>query len=202
MKPLSTLLQSAVMAGLFVAGGAHAALIAFTDRAAFNAATTAQLVEGYTAPFGSYTEISNSTYNGIGYSIDTFMVDPAYSPGLYQWNTGAVLLIDSPGTLTFAPVNAFGADFGTILAQARSITVTINGVTSVITTSLRPELRFYGWVSTDPITSIQLSTTSDYMILDNVTRAALAPTPVPEPESLALLGLGMLALALARRRRS
>jgi hypothetical protein len=201
MKPHFRFLQPAIMAGLLVAGSAHAALIEFTDRAAFDAATTAQLVEGYTAPAGSYTEISNSTYNGIGYSIDTFMVDPGYSPGLYQWNTGAVLLIDSPGTLTFAPVNAFGADFGTILAQARSITVTINGVASLITTSLRPELRFFGWVSTDPITSIQLSTTSDYMILDNVTRAALAPTPVPEPESLALLGLGMLGLALSRRRR-
>ncbi|UUZ53051.1 PEP-CTERM sorting domain-containing protein [Massilia sp. H-1] len=127
------------------------------------------------------------------------MVDPAYSPGLYQWNTGAVLLIDSPATLTFAPVTAFGADFGTILAQARSITVTINGVSNVITTSARPELSFYGWTSSAAITSVQISTSADYLILDNVTRAARAPAQVPEPASLALLGLGMLGLALARR---
>lgn len=201
MKPLAKFFQSAAVAGLFVASTAHAALIEFTDRAAFIAATTSDVVEGYTAPANSYTEISNSTYNGIGYSTDTFMVDPGYSPTLYQWNSGAVLLVDSPGTLTFAPVTAFGADFGTILGQAGSITVTINGVANVITTSLRPELRFYGWVSSTAITSVQLSTTSDYMILDNVTRADRVAAPVPEPESLALLALGLFALGLIRRHR-
>lgn len=203
MKLVRTFIQAGALAALFAATSAQAALILYTDRAAFDAATTGTVVEPYTAPLNSFTEISNTTYNGIGYSSDTYLVDPGYSPTLYQWNSGAVLLIDSPATLTFGASTAFAADFGTILGQANNVTVTLNGIATVISTSLRPELSFYGWTSTDPITSVQISTSADYLILDNVTRARRAPpVDVPEPDSIALLGLGLLGLALSRKRRA
>ena len=190
----------AAIAALMVSSAASAALLRFSDVDDFNAATTDRVIEPYFAPPGDFVSLSNATYNGIGYPEYAFMIDPGYSD-LYQWGTGPVLLLDRVTTLTFAPTRAFAADFGT-LNRGAFVTVTIDGILTLVPTS-PSSLSFFGWVSDTAFTSVAFSTSAEFIVLDNVTRAAVDQVPppfvVPEPGSVALMGLGVLLLASTRR---
>jgi hypothetical protein len=204
MKTLySCFSAAALLATLLAAAPASAALVQYANRTDFNAATSGQVVEQYTAPAGSYTPLGFATYNGITYPDYAYMIDPAYAPALYQWNSGAILLLDNSSSLTFAPVTAFAADFGT-LSFGGSLTVTIDGISQTLMAAATQDLTFFGFTSTNPFTSITLSTNRELLVLDNVTLATAVVTPpvgVPEPAPLALMGLAIAALAARRKRR-
>ncbi|QYF92083.1 PEP-CTERM sorting domain-containing protein [Massilia sp. PAMC28688] len=190
----------AAIGALFMCS-ANAALVVYDSKTAFNDATTSQIVEPYIAPENSFLSLSEATFNGIRYPELAFMVDPGYAPDLYQWNSGAVLLLGNVATLSFAPTHAFAADFGTLNPGA-AVTVTIDGIDTVVRTEARRNLRFRGWVSDTAFTSVSFSTPAQFLILDNVTRAGAGglppPVQVPEPGSLALMGVGLLLLARKR----
>lgn len=200
MKTISTL--SAALGALVLSSAANAALVRYTNIDEFNAATTSRVVDTYFAPANDFISLSNATLNGITYPEFAFMVDPGYAPNLYQWGTGAVLLLDRSATLSFAPTKAFAAGFGT-LNPGSNITVTIDGVQTLLSTSAQKNLSFYGWVSDTAFTSVTFSTAADYLILDNVTRAGVPnlppPTVIPEPGTLALMGLCIAFLTQRRR---
>ena len=189
---------AAVTAGLFACTSASAALIEFTSRAAFDAATSGQIVEPNSAPEGSYVSLGFSTYNGITYPGYAYMIDPAYSPVLYEFGTGPVLLLQNETSLSFAPVTAFAADFASLGDFGTDITITIDGIERVLSTSPQQELTFYGFISSTPFSSVSLRTDAQYIILDNVTRADAA---IPETGSFALFGLALAGCAWVRRRR-
>ncbi len=200
-------LLPAIRTGLFAAAltasvASNAALIEFTSRAAFDAATSNQAIEPNIAPPGSFYVLNNLDYNGFIYPNFAYMVDPAYAPALYEWGTGPVLLLASQSSLSFAPITAFAADFGT-LPEGFSLTVTIDGVSMTLPTPPQRQLTFYGWTSDTPFTSVAFSTNAQYLILDNATRATADAPPaavVSEPGSLAMIGLGVLAIAARRNR--
>lgn len=196
-----SILASVLTASLLACTSASATIIKFTSRAAFNAATTAQVVQPNFAPPGDFVDVSSATIGGISYPDPAFMIDPGLAPALYEFGTGPILLLQGTSSLTFGPVSAFAADFGTILPPAGPVTITIDGIAFVLATSSQPELTFYGFVSTTPFSSVSFFTAAQFLILDNVTLANPAgPASVPEPESLAMLGLGLAALAWSRRR--
>lgn len=199
MKTFLRYISTAIFSvGLLASSGASAALIEFTTRAAFDAATTAQIVEPFTAPEGSYIALFSQTYNGINYPPFAYMIDPGYAPDLYQFGSGAILLLSNDTSLSFAPVSAFAADFAALGGDGSDITITIGGIEVVLATSPQ-ELTFHGFISTTPFTSISLASAAELIVLDNVTRASAA-TGIPEPRSFALFALALAGLALARRR--
>ena len=199
-------LKAAAIAGALCASTlAHAALVTYTDRDAFDAATTLRSIEPNQAPPGSYYYVGGLDYNGIQYPGYAYFIDPAYGPQLYEWGSGAVLLLANESRLGFAPATAFAVDFGT-LPDGYPITVTIDGMSTVIGTPQQRQLTFYGWTSDTPFTGVTFSTGAQLLILDNVTRgdALVEPPPhseVPAPAPLSAIGLGLLGIAAGRRRR-
>ena len=197
MPTLRSALKAGVISTIVLASScAHAALIEYTSRAAFNAATTTRSVEPNQAPPNSYYFVGGLDYNGIQYPGSAYMIDPGYAPSLYEWGSGPVLLLARQSALSFAPVTAFAVDFGT-LPDGSPITVTIDGIASVIGTPAQRQLTFRGWASSTPFSTVAFSTPAQYLILDNVTRAEVQPVPAPAP--LALTGLALLAFAARRR---
>ncbi len=193
----------AALGALAISNAAQAAQVRYTSISDFNNATTNRLVEPNSAPAGDYTYVGFETVNGISYPDNAYMIDPGYAPDVYDWGSGAVLLLDGIAKLSFAPTHAFAADFGTLNTGA-PITVTINGVSTVVNTALEKRLTFYGWVSDTAFTSVSFSTPEQYLILDNVTRAnspnVPPPVDIPEPGGVLLAGLAMALLAHRRRR--
>ncbi len=179
---------------------ANATVLQFNNLAAFNAATTNNVVEANSAPAGSYTPIGNAVIRGITYPGYAYMVDPAYGPAYYGWGTGAVLLQASSTTLRFAPTTAFAALFGSFEPYGAGMLVEVGGKHFNIGTAQHPTLSFYGWTSDTPFTSVTLQNAAGaYAVLDDVTRADA--TNMPEPGSLALMALAILGVAVAMRRR-
>src|SRR4051812_44164894 len=92
----SSILFAAIGGVLLAAPGAEAAVTAYTNRAAFLAATSTQNIdfEGIT-PAGGYTLVSGQTIGGVTFSNPTTIlgvIDPGYYPSYYDWNSGATLL--------------------------------------------------------------------------------------------------------------
>lgn len=202
MKSFLIGLRAGIVIVALGASAANAALMTYTSRAGFDAATTQREIEPFVAEPGEFYYI-NQEYRGIIYPEFSYFVDPGYAPELYEWGSGPVLLLDNESTLRFVePVTAFAAEFGT-LPDGFTLTVTIDGLATVLSTPTVRQLTFFGWTSSTPFSSVTFSSQAEYLILDNVIRAAaIAPPPfeVPEPSPLALAAVGLLAFGARRRK--
>ena len=180
----------------------------YTNRAAFNAATTGQVVSDFSS-LGNGTGYGQN-FAGTNWTLTAstgliISYDPNSTPD-YQFNSGKVLALagSSPTVGTFTPgagVTAFGFDFG-VRAVNAGAGVTINGVT--YTAPGAPALSFFGIVNTAGVGPIALSFDAARGVLDNVTVASAAPVvggAVPEPATWGMMMIGFGAAGLAIRRR-
>jgi hypothetical protein len=192
----------------------QAATIDFTSAAAFAAATVNPNTINFNGilPSGtSFEPFSPLVVSGVSFSAltpGTFVnVTEAnfYSPDNYSEpfivdssNPSSInkLLISFP-----SPVFALAVDYGGLGFSGVGIgTFTLsNG--HVFTQPTLPTVgktAFVGFVSTDPITSLQFAATNDSWIVTDFERAS----PVPEPTTYWMLGGSLLGMISLRQRRA
>jgi hypothetical protein len=193
---------------------AQAAVVQFTDLTSFetNATGLTNIYFEGLAPAGSFTNYGTTglTTSGVSFTGSgnyLFVVDPAYSPGLYDWDSGAVLLGDNLGTITATlPSGVTGSDFMSILDYASSFVITLStGETFNLNSLDYPYRQFVGFTSDTAIASISFQATAGYTELDNFRfgTAAVAAKSVPEPFTVigTLVG-GTTALRMRKKLKS
>ena len=186
----------------------QAAVIMYTDRAAFLAALSSSSTDNYEDLNGFYTSPLSRTISG-------YIYDAAATGGLYTGNAGGSQVLSSNNsvalTLNFtngAPTAVggyfFNTDFNFNIVNG-AITVTANpgaSVQSVVTSSAT---NFFGWLddSGTPFTSLVIvpatGGSTAYPAVDDLVLGQAAPASVPGP--LPLMGAAT-AFGFSRRLRS
>lgn len=216
MKPAMRaffLLASCLASGSLFCRQAEAAVVTYTNRAAWSGAVVNSTVDNFSDLSGTtlgstltrpgYT-VSSTTVLGVGTELRTGNTPAVATRPFLTANTFAATTF----TLNFAtPRTAFGVDaFVTSLnlftgvrnIASGNVTVTVDGVPL---TQLTNGPTFFGFLSETPFTQVTITKTGllNVLSIENVTLA----TAVPEPSAVATAGLiAAGALVAARRRRA
>jgi hypothetical protein len=209
------------LASLAVPAGATALL--FTDRVAWEAATSGLFTinfEGLATPSvpGNYSNSSGLTLGGVQF---TGLTPPAsyylytQDPGALtdcNWNSGDLLIWHSiargGGYIQANPpaggATSVGSDIMTRTPFAVGMTVILSsGETFQVSTQSRPIRSFAGFTLGVPITFIWFVPSSGFPMIENFSDGS-APAPAeeaPDRETFVFGGTGLLSLWLARRMR-
>ena len=168
-------------------GEVRADYVTYTDRGTFAAATGNLRTIGFEglAPSGGFADYgtpSGLTLQGVNFvgTIDgdnsLYVVDPAFSPTIYDWGSGAVLLGPSLAFSDIAQINitlppgttAVGMDLMSIVLNADGTAIVpdvtllqVNlgsGPSFSVYTDDYPQRAFFGVTSDEPIESLSIST--------------------------------------------
>jgi hypothetical protein len=191
---------------------AEASVLTYSNPAAFDAATTEQVTNGFSAGGAPYIPLGSPgsatagdvtlTANGYAFIIGTGFYD-GYGADFFS-GQGSI-----PETITFSfskPVDAFAFDFGSYDFANDPLTLTLsNGDTVNLRLPPTPGAdEFIGLTSDSYITSASLTdSTDDVLDIIDVTTAdatTVNNASVPEPGSLVLAGIGLIGLGALRRR--
>lgn len=197
------------VACLLGAGSANAELVTYSDRTNWDSAISAIDTVDFEYYTGSSTLVSPSyTTAGVNFSVSSGQLyldgpqltyDAAYLTGSYlEWqNSGDMTL-----TITLpSAVSAVGFDVGDFYGDVRSFAITVDGVTTNLSSTANA-YTFFGAVGSSAFSSLSFTVAADanFPVLDNLTYGNAAA--IPEPVTLALLGLGLAGLGFCRRRKA
>jgi hypothetical protein len=201
-----------MLAGL-TARSAVATTVVYGSRSSFDAAVTGEIVDGFAgilAAGQAFSAFNPLVVDGLTFSSPTAAVNVTnkdfYAPG-FSYSSDFIVDSANPGpdnTLNIvlpSPVTAFGLDFGSLFAPANGSVSLSNGFTQgFVGTATTGSVAFLGFVSTDPITSIQLTIHGESWVVRDVVRATDAAA-VPEPATLTLTAFGLAGIVRRYRRR-
>lgn len=203
---------------------AYATSILYTDRAAWEAASTGLVTISFEGLASSGIPGNFSTAQGLTLSSVQFfgltppssyyllVVDPAQSTE-HNWQSGDILegpkaeWASATGYIQAnlpAGVTAVGSDIMTRTPDQGALLVSIStGESFLLATFSRPNRAFVGITSDEPITYIRFQPSSGYALMDNFSLgSASAPeAETPEADTMILGATGLLGLLLARRLR-
>jgi hypothetical protein len=183
------------------ASTASAAIITYTNQAAWTAAVSGPILVEPFNNYGPQPHTGGSTVNGTisgNQFLDWVVVGGATTTGLVLPNPTPVMAVG--GLWNTAPN---GEGNGLLF----TLSMTLGGTQTV--GQIGPFNGFFGWTSTEQFNSFTISAGSnpgsaETYTLDNLSyaQALAAPqTPVPEPGTLALVGTGLAGLGLRLRKR-
>lgn len=220
----TSILMLSLTASLSVVA-AHAATTTYADRTAFDAAAGTTTTETFnncgTSTTSLQTDFVLSSSNlgpcssltpGISFAPDAgfnlYIAGPGQS-GNADTSLGVDFPFEGHNLITFATgVTAFAADLfqniggggqGTSAAKVNIDLFGVGGLIDSISATVAPTVGgFIGLTSSTEITSILISQSGGYAVIDNVSFGA---QNIPEPGSVALLGLGFIGLGFTLRAR-
>lgn len=200
-------------------GGAATALpaqVAFTSRAAFEAALASVTVAGFEgiAPPGGFTNVGAGPLVAGPFTIgttnccsDLFVIDDAFAGGAFSLGSGATLSPQIFGgtndvdVTTGGGIRAFGFDYG-VGSGPTGFSLFLDGALfqtfSYGATLPTPE--FFGFISNVPYSTVTIRADNDVAIYDDFTLGTVRGV-VPEPATVVLLATGLAGVALVARRR-
>jgi len=192
---------------------AHAAVIWYTSKSSFDAASSTSLLETFEAVAPKDTALAIIVSNGVTYtpnapSTNVWVASPGYDnfgDGV-PTTTTSILVATGDEDFTAAFSTAYTAiGFDVYLNGLGDVTVSLFGTSGLLDTFVDTRnldtQEYYGFISDEAITAIRFDSTLGGQLntgIDNV--AVGAALAVPEPAPLAVLGAGLIAFAWLRRR--
>ena len=198
-----------------VCGNSYASTL-YTDLTSFlNNSSTPTVIDFEENAAGGFTNHGTgpAIFSGVNFTgSSVYTVDPDFSPGFYEWGTGDVM-IDAFGVGTILATlpggyTAVGSDIMSFEPEAANFDITLStGEIFNVSTALRPNQTFVGFISDVPLTSLSFAVKSgNNPVIDNFRFGSALDhnggTAVPEPATIFLTGMGLLSLIGSRFRRS
>ena len=206
---------AAVVAALCVANVAQALTTTYTNRGTWETASGATI---YTVDFESFASDTSFATTPLDVGPFTLSTNGTAAAGRNIVDVTPFMFSGVPASfgdaatdiyldglltadLTFGmPVSGFFADFlypGNTQQLDLTLSLLGGGTTDLTVPGTGTTLESFGFLSTDPVTSIRFNNSvNDGFYIDNISGA-----PIPEPATLGLLGFAFAGLVAYRRKR-